>query len=49
MGAPSEMWSRDRIQAEYGFMRELHPTLSQPSPEGTWGLNFTPVKSISST
>ena len=23
MGAPTEMWSRDQIQAEYGFVSDL--------------------------
>jgi len=39
MGAPSEMWTREQIQAEYGFVRDLHPRMTKPSPEGTWELN----------
>lgn len=39
MGAPTEMWSRDQIQAEYGFVRDLHTAMRPPSPEGTWAMN----------
>ncbi|MCG6927280.1 MAG: ADP-ribosylglycohydrolase family protein [Acidobacteria bacterium] len=39
MGAPTEMWSRDQIQAEYGFVRDLHTAVRPPSPEGTWTMN----------
>jgi len=39
MGAPTEMWTRTQIQAEYGFVRDLHPRMTPPSPEGTWDLN----------
>lgn len=40
MGAPTEMWSRDQIQAEYGFVRDLEPLMREPSPEGVWTLNL---------
>ena len=39
MGAPTEMWTRAQIEAEYGFVRDLHPRMTPPSPEGTWELN----------
>jgi hypothetical protein len=39
MGAPTEMWSRDQIQAEYGFVSDLHTAMRRPSPEGTWAMN----------
>lgn len=39
MGAPTEMWSRDQIQAEYGFVSDLHTSMRPPSPEGTWAMN----------
>ena len=39
MGAPTEMWNRAQIEAEYGFVRDLHPRMTPPSPEGTWELN----------
>jgi hypothetical protein len=39
MGAPTEMWSRDQIQAEYGFVGDLHTAMRPPSPEGTWAMN----------
>jgi hypothetical protein len=39
MGAPTEMWSRDQIQAEYGFVNDLHTAMRPPSPEGTWAMN----------
>ena len=39
MGAPSEMWIREQIEAEYGYVKDLHPRMTKPSPEGTWGLN----------
>jgi hypothetical protein len=39
MGAPTEMWTRDQIQAEYGFVSDLHTAMRPPSPEGTWEMN----------
>jgi hypothetical protein len=39
MGAPTEMWSRGQIQAEYGFVSDLHTAMRAPSPEGTWAMN----------
>jgi hypothetical protein len=39
MGAPTEMWARDQIQAEYGFVSDLHTAMRPPSPEGTWEIN----------
>jgi hypothetical protein len=39
MGAPTEMWSREQIQAEYGFVSDLQTAMRRPSPEGTWAMN----------
>ncbi|TFV97461.1 ADP-ribosylglycohydrolase family protein [Algoriphagus kandeliae] len=36
MGAPTEMWPRESIQAKYGFVRELDSLIREASPEGTW-------------
>ncbi|MBN7816429.1 ADP-ribosylglycohydrolase family protein [Algoriphagus pacificus] len=36
MGAPTEMWSREAINSEYGFVEKLDSMIRQPSPEGTW-------------
>ncbi|MEM9985702.1 MAG: ADP-ribosylglycohydrolase family protein [Bacteroidota bacterium] len=40
MGAPTEMWSRERIQAEFGHVEGLTPLVREPSPEGTWEYNL---------
>lgn len=40
MGAPTEMWSRHQIQAEYGFVDSLTDHVREPSPEGTWDYNL---------
>ena len=40
MGAPTEMWSRDNIQLEYGFVDSLDRMVREPSPEGTWDYNL---------
>ena len=40
MGAPTEMWSRDAIQLEYGFVDKLDSMVREPSPEGTWKINL---------
>lgn len=40
MGAPTEMWSRDRIQMEYGYVDTLTNMVREPSPEGTWDINL---------
>ena len=40
MGAPTEMWSRDYIQMEYGFVDHLDSMVREPSPEGTWLVNL---------
>ncbi len=36
MGAPTEMWSRDDRQVQYGYMQDLEPGAINPSPEGLW-------------
>lgn len=40
MGAPTEMWSRDMIQAEFGHVDGLDSMIREPSPEGTWEYNL---------
>ncbi|WP_268036729.1 ADP-ribosylglycohydrolase family protein [Algoriphagus sp. PAP.12] len=36
MGAPTEMWSRNDIQATYGFVSSLDTMVREVSPEGIW-------------
>ncbi|SMD44588.1 ADP-ribosylglycohydrolase [Aquiflexum balticum DSM 16537] len=36
MGAPTEMWSREMILREYGFVTDLDPMIREVSPEGIW-------------
>lgn len=36
MGAPTEMWPREAIRSEYGFVQELDSMTREASPEGTW-------------
>jgi hypothetical protein len=40
MGAPTEMWSRDAIQLEYGFVKDLDSMVREVSPEGIWKANL---------
>lgn len=40
MGAPTEMWSRESIQLEYGFVEGLDSMVREVSPEGTWKPNL---------
>ncbi len=40
MGAPTEMWSREGIQAEYGHVSGLDDMVREPSAEGTWAWNL---------
>jgi hypothetical protein len=40
MGAPTEMWSRDAIQLEYGFVQDLDSMVREVSPEGIWKANL---------
>lgn len=40
MGAPTEMWSREAIQAEYGHVDSLDDMVRDPSAEGTWKWNL---------
>ena len=40
MGAPTEMWARNNIQTEYGFVDKLDKMVRAPSPEGTWQMNL---------
>jgi ADP-ribosylglycohydrolase len=40
MGAPTEMWSRDAIKLEYGFVKGLDSMVREVSPEGTWKTNL---------
>jgi ADP-ribosylglycohydrolase len=40
MGAPTEMWSREAISLEYGFVDGLDSMIRETSPEGTWKANL---------
>lgn len=40
MGAPTEMWSRNTIQIEHGFVDGLDLVLREASPEGPWDFNL---------
>ena len=40
MGAPTEMWTRENIQLEYGFVDGLDSMVRETSPEGTWKPNL---------
>ena len=40
MGAPTEMWQRYNIRAEYGFVEKLDKMVRSPSPEGIWQMNL---------
>lgn len=40
MGAPTEMWSRESIQLEYGFVESLDSMIREVSPEGIWVANL---------
>jgi len=40
MGASTEMWPREDIVEEYGYINELTPALRSQSPEGTWEHNL---------
>ncbi|MBX2843339.1 MAG: ADP-ribosylglycohydrolase family protein [Flammeovirgaceae bacterium] len=40
MGAPTEMWSRENIKINYGFVDRLDTMVREPSAEGTWEYNL---------
>jgi hypothetical protein len=40
MGAPTEMWTQDAIQLEYGFVEDLDSMIREASPEGIWKANL---------
>jgi len=40
MGAPTEMWLREGIRLEYGFVDKLDSMVRAPSAEGTWAYNL---------
>lgn len=42
MGAPVEMWGRDWMQAQYGFIDTLIHVIREGSPEGPWEDNMIP-------
>lgn len=42
MGAPVEMWGRDWMQAQYGYIDTLVHVIREGSPEGPWEDNMTP-------
>lgn len=40
MGAPTEMWSREDINLQYGFVTTLDDMVREVSPEGIWSPNL---------
>jgi ADP-ribosylglycohydrolase len=40
MGAPTEMWSREGIEIEYGYVDDLDKLVREASPEGPWDFNL---------
>jgi ADP-ribosylglycohydrolase len=40
MGAPTEMWSREAIKLEYGYVEKLDSMVREASPEGIWKPNL---------
>ena len=40
MGAPTEMWSRESIRIDYGYVNDLDTMVRAPSAEGTWDYNL---------
>ena len=42
LGAPTEMWHREKIQAHFNFAVEMRDTIREASPEGSWSLNAPP-------
>ena len=40
MGASTEMWHRNEIQLQYGYVRGLTDAVREQSPEGTWDHNL---------
>ena len=40
MGAPTEMWTREAIQLQYGFVEGLDSMVREVSPEGIWKANL---------
>jgi hypothetical protein len=40
MGAPTEMWPRESIKQEYGFVTDLDSMIREASPEGIWVPNL---------
>ena len=40
MGAPTEMWTREEIKIEYGFVKSLDSMIRKVSPEGIWIANL---------
>lgn len=40
MGAPTEMWHRDEIQIQWGYVNRLDKVVREGSPEGPWDYNL---------
>lgn len=40
MGAPTEMWAREEIKLQYGFVEGLDSMVREVSPEGIWIANL---------
>lgn len=42
MGAPTEMWHRDAIVSQWGYVFQPDPVIREGSPEGPWAYNLPP-------
>lgn len=42
MGAPTEMWHRDQIVSQWGYVDRPEPVIREGSPEGPWAVNLPP-------
>ncbi len=42
MGAPVEMWHRDDIEIQWGYIDAFKPVIREGSPEGPWDYNLPP-------
>ena len=40
MGAPTEMWHRDQIKMQRGYVDDLQAVIREGSPEGPWAYNM---------
>ena len=49
MGAPVEMWGRDQIWTQWGYVDGLLPVIREGSPEGPWDINLSPGSTTDDT